>query len=63
MGRRDRVGTFEAGAARSTARGKAATEAASLGSAREYWTGILIGYLAAVLTSVGLMLAFLRHGW
>ena len=38
-------------------------EAASLGSAREYWTGILVGYVAAVLTSVGLMLAFVRHGF
>jgi hypothetical protein len=42
--------------------GKAA-EAASLGSAREYWTGILVAYLAAVLTSVGLTLAFVRHGF
>jgi hypothetical protein len=42
--------------------GKAA-EAASLGSAREYRTGILVAYLAAVLTSVGLTLAFVRHGF
>jgi hypothetical protein len=40
-----------------------AVEAASLASAREYWTGILVGYVAAVLTSVGIMLAFVRHGW
>jgi hypothetical protein len=38
-------------------------EAASFGSARDYWTGILVGYVAAVLTSVGLMLAFVRHGF
>jgi hypothetical protein len=42
--------------------GKAA-EAASPGSTREYWTGILVGYLAAVLTSVGLTLAFVGHGF
>jgi hypothetical protein len=42
--------------------GKAA-EVVSLGSTREYWTGILVGYLAAVLTSVGLTLAFIRHGF
>jgi hypothetical protein len=30
---------------------------------REYWTAILVGYLAAVLTSVGLTLALVRHGF
>jgi hypothetical protein len=32
-------------------------------SRRTYWAGILVGYLAAVLTSVGVLLVFLRHGW
>lgn len=44
------------------ARVRATTEAAP-GSARDYWTGIVIGYLAAVLTSIGVMLMFIRHGW
>jgi hypothetical protein len=43
--------------------GKAA-EVASLGFTREYWTGILVGYLAAaVLTSFCLTLAFVRQGF
>ena len=40
-----------------------AVEVASLGTDRGYWMGILVGYLAAVLTSVGLMGAIVRHGW
>lgn len=41
----------------------ATTRPAPLDSARDYWAGIVIGYLAAVLTSVGVMLMFMRHGW
>jgi hypothetical protein len=37
-------------------------ETVSLGSDREYWMGLVVGYVAAVLTSVGLLLAFVRHG-
>jgi hypothetical protein len=40
-----------------------AVEVASLDATHEYWTGILVGYLAAVLTSVGLTLAFVQHGF
>ena len=46
-----------------TDRARPTAEAASLGSVQGYWTGIVIGYLAAVLTSVGLMLALVEHGW
>jgi hypothetical protein len=44
-------------------RSRTTAKAASLGSGHDYWTGIVIGYLAAVLTSVGLMLALVKHGW
>lgn len=30
---------------------------------RDYMTGIVIAYLASVLTSVAIMLTFLENGW
>jgi hypothetical protein len=46
-----------------TDRARPSAEAARLGSGHGDWTAIVIGYLAAVLTSVGLMLALVEHGW
>ncbi|MBI2469466.1 MAG: hypothetical protein HYV62_16860 [Candidatus Rokubacteria bacterium] len=33
------------------------------GPARDYLTGLVIGYLAAVLTSVAITIMLLRTGW
>ncbi len=64
MATRFRYATVERPAGRAPATGVVeANRGPSLGPARDYWTGIVIGYLAAVLTSVGLMLAFMKHGW
>jgi hypothetical protein len=64
MSRRFRYEQPDRTAARTSAVGvRGPADDAALGSARDYWTGIVIGYLAAVLTSVALMLAFMKHGW
>jgi hypothetical protein len=39
------------------------SEAARVSSAHDYLTGIVIAYIASVLTSIAIMLTFLKHGW
>jgi hypothetical protein len=45
-----------------TARGDARTEVLESGT-RDHLTGIVIGYIASVLTSIAIVLTFLKHGW
>ncbi len=44
------------------ARSDAHAEAAAHGT-RDYVVGIVIGYVASVVTSIAIMLTFLKHGW
>jgi hypothetical protein len=39
------------------------SEAAGAPGPHDYLTGIVIGYIASVLTSLAIMLTFLKHGW
>jgi hypothetical protein len=39
------------------------SEAARATSAHDYLTGIVVGYIASVLTSIAILLTFLKHGW
>ncbi|MGH7266840.1 MAG: hypothetical protein ACREMB_18620 [Candidatus Rokuibacteriota bacterium] len=45
------------------ARVQATTETIGSGGARDYVVGIVIGYVASVLTSIVIMLTVLKTGW
>ena len=38
-------------------------DAARAQGGRDYMVGIVIGYLASVVTSIAIMLTLIKHGW
>ncbi len=46
-----------------TAHVEARSDAVGPNGTHDYLTGIVIGYIASVLTSIAIMLTFLKHGW
>ena len=45
------------------ARVETQSEVVGTAGTHDYLTGIVIGYIASVLTSIVIVLTFLRHGW
>jgi hypothetical protein len=48
---------------RPAARSEGRSETVTTGGAQEYLTGIVIGYIASVITSIAIMLTLLKGGW
>jgi hypothetical protein len=44
-------------------RGEARSEAVGTRGVHDYLTGIVIGYIASVITSIAIMLTLLKNGW